>query len=193
MGRARIDAFLAGGLSQKARCEQQGFKANQLGYWLRKRNAPNTPSTSRWVSLETSNHFNSGVSMRIGSLVVEVEKGFDQGVLADVIRTFYSGMLSSHPRQRVYLAVGATDLRKVVDGLAAIVQLDFQLNPFDLCLFAFCNRQRNRVKILEWSERGFWLHYFRLDQGKLPWPQDGEEFNPLDVTWQDLRLLHRLQ
>lgn len=63
-------------------------------------------------------------------------------------------MLIGHPRQRVYLAVGATDLRKAVDGLAAIVQLDFELNPFEPCLFAFCNRMRNKVKILEWSERG---------------------------------------
>ena len=45
------------------------------------------------------------------------------------------------------------------------------------------------IKILEWSERGFWLHYFRLEQGRLPWPQVGEEVNPLDVTWQDLRQL----
>jgi transposase len=98
-------------------------------------------------------------------------------------------MLIGHPRQKVYLAVGATDLSKAVDGLAVIVQLDFELNPFESYLFAFCNRMRNKVKILEWSERGFWLHYFRLEQGKLPWPQEGEEFNPLDITWQDLRLL----
>jgi len=38
---------------------------------------------------------------------------------------------------------------------------------------------RNRVKILEWSERGFWLHYFRLEKGRLPWSQEGEEINPL--------------
>ena len=98
-------------------------------------------------------------------------------------------MLIGHPRQKVYLAVGATDLRKSVDGLAAIVQLDFQLDPFEPCLFAFCNRQQNRVKILEWSERGFWLHYFRLENGRLPWPQESEEVNALDLTWQDLRWL----
>jgi len=98
-------------------------------------------------------------------------------------------MLIGHPRQKVHLAVGATDLRKAVDGLAAIVQLDFELSPFEPHLFAFCNRMRDKVKILEWSERGFWLHYFRLEEGKLPWPQEGEEFNPLDVTWQDLRWL----
>jgi len=98
-------------------------------------------------------------------------------------------MLIGHPRQKVYLAVGATDLRKAVDGLAAIVQLDFELDPFEPCLFAFCNRRKDRVKILEWSERGFWLHYFRLEKGRLPWPDEGEEEGPLDMTWQDLRWL----
>ena len=96
-------------------------------------------------------------------------------------------MLIGHPRQKVYLAVGATDMRKAVDGLAAIVQLDFELSPFEPWLFAFCNRKRNKVKILEWSERGFWLHDFRLEQGNLPWPQEGGKSNPLDITWQDLR------
>jgi len=98
-------------------------------------------------------------------------------------------MLIGHPRQRVYLAVGATDLRKSIDGLAAIVQLDFELNPFDPCLFAFCNRRKDKVKILEWSERGFWLHSFRLEKGHLPWPDVNNEGNPMTLTWQDLRWL----
>ena len=46
-------------------------------------------------------------------------------------------MLIGHPRQKVYLAVGATDMRNSVDGLTAIVQLDFDLTPFGPCLFAF--------------------------------------------------------
>jgi transposase len=97
-------------------------------------------------------------------------------------------MLIGHPGQKVYLAVGATDMRKSVDGLAAIVQLDFDLTRLSPACSPSAT-QRNRVKILEWSERGFWLHYFRLEQGRLPWPQVGEEVNPLDVTWQDLRQL----
>ena|SRR5690554_1577527 len=96
-------------------------------------------------------------------------------------------MLIGHPRQKVYLAKGATDLRKAVDGLAAIVQLEFELSPFEPCLFAFCNRRKDIVKILEWSEQGFWLHYFRLEKGRLPWPDEIDELNPLDITWQDLR------
>ena len=59
-------------------------------------------------------------------------------------------MLIGHPRQKVYLAVGATDLQRAVDVLAAIVQLDFDLDPFEPCPLAFCNRQRDKVKILEW-------------------------------------------
>lgn len=75
-------------------------------------------------------------------------------------------MLIGHPRQKVYLAVGATDLRKAVDGLAAIVQLDFELSPFEPYLFAFCNRMRNKVKILEWSERGLLAPLLPLREGQ---------------------------
>ena len=45
------------------------------------------------------------------------------------------------------------------------------------------------MRNIEWSERGFWLHYFHLEEGRLPWPQEGAEFNSLDITWQDLRWL----
>ncbi|WP_076349303.1 IS66 family insertion sequence element accessory protein TnpB [Alicyclobacillus vulcanalis] len=48
---------------------------------------------------------------------------------------------------RVYLACGATDMRKSIDGLAALVQEQFQLDPFSPCLFVFCNRQRDKFKI----------------------------------------------
>ena len=50
--------------------------------------------------------------------------------------------------QRVYLAVGSTDMRKSIDGLAALVQESFQLDPFAPCLFVFCGRQRDKLKIV---------------------------------------------
>ena len=76
-----------------------------------------------------------------------------------------------HTEQKVYLAAGATDLRKSMDGLAALVQEGFHLNPFSPCLFAFCNRQRDKVKLLEWDTAGFWLHYRRLEKGRFQWPE----------------------
>ena len=48
----------------------------------------------------------------------------------------------------VYLACGPTDLRKSIDGLAVLVKEVFQLDPFSPCLFVFCNRKRDKLKIL---------------------------------------------
>jgi transposase len=81
-------------------------------------------------------------------------------------------MLTLPSVPHVYLATGSTDLRKSIDGLAAIVQEGFGLNPFDLCLFVFCNRERNKLKILYWEHNGFWLFYRRLERGTFQWPTD---------------------
>jgi transposase len=58
--------------------------------------------------------------------------------------------------ERVYLACGSTDLRKSIDGLAVLVKEGFQLDPFSSCLFVFCNRKRDKLKILHWEHNGFW-------------------------------------
>ncbi|WP_159888745.1 IS66 family insertion sequence element accessory protein TnpB [Paenibacillus puerhi] len=79
-------------------------------------------------------------------------------------------MLTLPHVQSVYLACGATDLRKSIDGLAALVQEGFNLTPFAPSLFVFCNRERNKLKILYWEHNGFWLFYRRLEQGCFQWP-----------------------
>ena len=53
-----------------------------------------------------------------------------------------------HGADRVFLATGFTDLRRGIDGLAAIVQQQFELDPFTNTLFLFCGRRRNRIKAL---------------------------------------------
>lgn len=79
-------------------------------------------------------------------------------------------MLTFSSAQRVYLAAGATDLRKSIDGLAAMVQEQFGLSPFSSSLFVFCNRERNKLKLLYWDHNGFWLFYRRLERGTFQWP-----------------------
>lgn len=83
-------------------------------------------------------------------------------------------MLTLSGAGRVYLACGSTDLRKSIDGLAAIVQEGFGLDPFSPCLFVFCNRERNKLKILYWEHNGFWLFYRRLERGTFQWPTGSE-------------------
>lgn len=80
-------------------------------------------------------------------------------------------MLNEVSIDRVYLACGATDLRKSIDGLAVLVRQGFELDPFSSCLFVFCNRKRDKLKILQWEHNGFWLYYRRLEKGKFQWPQ----------------------
>ena len=66
---------------------------------------------------------------------------------------------------KVYIACGYTDLRKGIDGLAQIVQQQFELDPFANTLFLFCGRRRDRIKGLYWEKDGFILLYKRLEQG----------------------------
>jgi transposase len=80
-------------------------------------------------------------------------------------------MLSGSIPNRVYLACGSTDMRKSIDGLAAMVTFSFKLDVFSDSLFVFCNRGRNRLKILYWDTAGFWLYYRRLEKGRFRWPE----------------------
>jgi transposase len=70
----------------------------------------------------------------------------------------------------VYLACGATDMRKSINGLSILVQSTFKLDAFSGALFVFCNRSKTHIKILEWDSDGFWLHLKRLERGRFIWP-----------------------
>ena len=90
--------------------------------------------------------------------------------------------------KRVYLACGHTDMRKQINGLAVIVESSFRLSLFDDVLFVFCNRERNRLKILEWDGDGFWLHFKRLERGRFRWPTAGEEAT-MEMTSEELNTM----
>lgn len=96
-------------------------------------------------------------------------------------------MLNLTGTSQVYLACGSTDMRKSIDGLAALVQEQFALNPFSSALFVFCNRKRDKLKILQWDHAGFWLYYRRLERGTFQWPAAGP--SPLCLTQRELRWL----
>jgi transposase len=90
--------------------------------------------------------------------------------------------------KQVYLACGKTDMRKQINGLTAIVEGSFQLDPFAQAIFVFCNRNRDRVKILEWDGDGFWLYFKRLERGHFRWPSEGGEAT-LTLTPEELQVL----
>ena len=63
-------------------------------------------------------------------------------------------------------------MRKSINGLMTLVKDSFNLDPFADVLFVFCNKNRDRVKILEWDVDGFWLYLKRLERGRFRWPKD---------------------
>ncbi len=90
--------------------------------------------------------------------------------------------------QQVYLACAPTDMRKSINGLVVLVKEVFELDPFSPSWFVFCNRQRDKIKILRWDTNGFWLHYKRLERGHFVWP-DSPSSDVLAVTRRQLRWL----
>ena len=71
---------------------------------------------------------------------------------------------------RLFLVAGATDMRKSFNGLAGIVRDKLQADPMSRHLFFFCNRDRNRLKVLVADESGMWVLSKRLDRGTFSWP-----------------------
>ncbi|WP_141235615.1 IS66 family insertion sequence element accessory protein TnpB [Pseudoalteromonas sp. NBT06-2] len=68
--------------------------------------------------------------------------------------------------QQVYLVTGFTDMRKSINGLSIIVAEQLELDPLNQAWYVFCNKQRDKLKILFWDTNGFWLYYRRLEQGR---------------------------
>lgn len=72
---------------------------------------------------------------------------------------------------RVWLGAGVTDMRKGMDGLAALVQTTLAENPFSGHVFAFRGKRGDLVKLLWWSGDGMNLYAKRLERGRFVWPQ----------------------
>ena len=73
----------------------------------------------------------------------------------------------------VFLCREAVDLRKSINGLSILVEEALGLDPFAPQLFVFCNRKRDKVKILYWERTGFVLWYKRLERDRFVWPEEG--------------------
>ena len=72
---------------------------------------------------------------------------------------------------RVWLAAGVTDMRKGMDGLAAMVQTVLGERPFSGDVFVFRGKRGDLVKLLWWSGDGLNLYAKRLERGRFTWPQ----------------------
>jgi len=70
----------------------------------------------------------------------------------------------------VFLCTAPVDFRKSINGLSLIVEQSLLLNPFEIALYVFINRKRDKLKILYWEKNGFCLWYKSLQQERFKWP-----------------------
>jgi transposase len=82
---------------------------------------------------------------------------------------------------RIFLATGATDMRKGFDTLAALTKEVIGKSPFEGHLFLFVSRRRDRCKILYWTAGGFCLWYRRLEKGVFRFPESDEPVLEIDA------------
>jgi transposase len=93
------------------------------------------------------------------------------------------------PATRIYVALGATDMRKGFDGLYGIVRDRLGLEVKSGHLFLFANARRNRLKILYWDGSGLWSCAKRLERGRFTWPVAVDQSNRVALSHEELALL----
>lgn len=88
---------------------------------------------------------------------------------------------------KIYLACGFTDMRSSIDGLVSIVSEKFKLSPYEKAWFVFCNKSKDRIKILTWEDNGFWLYFKRLEKGTFMWPTNSLDKTSMNLSYEDLK------
>jgi transposase len=87
----------------------------------------------------------------------------------------------------VFLHRDVVDFRKSINGLVGIVEDELEYDAYTGTLFVFCNKAKDKLKILYWDKTGFALWYKRLEKQKFKWPSkvssQAFELTEQQLTW----------
>ena len=97
-------------------------------------------------------------------------------------------MFGLGPATRIYLGVGAIDMRKGFNGLYGLVRDQLGQDPLSGHLFLFTNRSRTRIKALVWDGSGLWVCSKRLEKGRFAWPSVSQA-NSITMRPEELAML----
>ena len=98
-------------------------------------------------------------------------------------------MFGFGPATRIYLATGATDMRKSFEGLYGLVRDRLLCEPRSGHVFLFCNGQRNRLKLIFFDGSGLGVCAKRLERGRFHWPGAGDAQGKVVLTHEELYML----
>lgn len=98
-------------------------------------------------------------------------------------------MFGFGPATRIYVAAGATDMRKNFNGLYGLVRDHLCCDPESGHVFVFTNARRNRVKLLVYDGSGLWVCAKKLDRGCFRWPDANRTEKKIVLSHEELTLL----
>ena len=91
-------------------------------------------------------------------------------------------MLSLTASSRIFLAIGAVDFRKGIDGMIGLCKSQLSQDPRSGAVFAFINRDKTRIKLLVFDGSGYWLCMKRLSEGRfVNWPTGEDKIANVDA------------
>ena len=90
--------------------------------------------------------------------------------------------------EQVYLCREYIDMRKSINGLSLLVESHLAQDPFAHQLFVFCNKKRDKIKMLYWERNGFVLWYKRLEKQRFKWPTSFDS-DVMTLTGQEINWL----
>mgnify|MGYP000211369422 CR=1 FL=1 len=182
----RIQQYKTSGQTCKQWCAENGIPLSTMGYWTR-RLAKEDPASEPEQDLVFARlPSEQEAARKLLSEETAPVRIFVSDSIRIEISDSCSAMLDLAGGTTVYLACGVTDLRKSYNGLAAIIKLKFHLDPYSRCMFAFCNRRRTSIKILQWDGSGFWILMKRLDRNAFHWPDTPDELRQVtlkEIHW----------
>jgi transposase len=98
-------------------------------------------------------------------------------------------MFGFGPATRIYVATGATDMRKNFNGLFGLVRDKLGCDPTSGHVFLFTNSRRNRLKLMVYDGSGLWVAAKKLDGGRFRWPDADASTTRIVLSQEELALL----
>jgi len=87
----------------------------------------------------------------------------------------------------VFIHVKSVDFRKGIRGLGVYVNHKFGDSISGKNLFVFCNRHKDKIKILYWDDTGFALWHKVLESDRFKWPK--RETEEMEISAKELQYL----
>jgi len=98
-------------------------------------------------------------------------------------------VLNVASQSKIYVYTAPADMRKGINGLSGIIRAQLGADPTDGSLFVFVNRRRDRMKILHFTDGGFWLYYRVLEAGSFEALSDAQDAACATIDATELSML----